>query len=70
MKFDKNSMPKLAPIKALLELDTIDFRHTPHMIGIDARKEYSAADFEFNPISLPVIIVEPERDTPGISANT
>lgn len=69
-RFESNNTLKLLPMKALLELDTSDLRHTPHMIGIDARKEYSVADLEFSPINLPVIMVEPERDTPGTRART
>ena len=38
------------------------------MIGRLAKKEYLAADFESRPITRPVIMVEPERETPGIKA--
>ena len=38
------------------------------MIGRLAKKEYLAADFESRPITRPVIMVEPERETPGTKA--
>ena len=38
------------------------------MTGKEAINEYSAAAFEFSPINSPATMVEPERDTPGISA--
>ena len=62
------SVPRLAAINSRELLDRTDFRQTPHMIVIEAKNEYSAADLELRPISLPVIMVEPERDTPGIRA--
>ena len=37
-------------------------------IGADSIKEYLAAASLFTPISLPVVIVIPERETPGIKA--
>ena len=37
-------------------------------IGADNMKEYFAADSLSTPNSLPVVIVTPERDTPGINA--
>lgn len=41
----------------------------PNTIGVDNRNEYLAVDSLSTPIILPVVIVTPERDTPGINAN-
>ncbi len=41
----------------------------PATIGVDKRNEYFATDSLFIPSILPVVIVIPERDTPGINAN-
>jgi len=38
------------------------------MVGTAKRKENSAAVFLFKPISIPPIMVAPERETPGIMA--
>ena len=41
----------------------------PATIGVDNKNEYFATDSLFIPNALPVVIVIPERDTPGINAN-
>ena len=41
----------------------------PSTIGAESINEYLAVDALSTPISLPVVIVTPERDTPGIKAN-
>ena len=40
----------------------------PNTIGVDNKNEYLAVDSLSIPIALPVVIVTPERDTPGINA--
>src|SRR3990167_5302408 len=45
------------------------FAANPIMIGIETIKLYSAAARGLSPITRLAIIVEPERDTPGINAN-
>ena len=39
------------------------------IIGIDIKKEKRAAAFRVNPSIKPAVIVMPEREVPGISAN-
>ena len=69
IKLESIRVPKLAPKYERLSSDKNILRQTPHMIGIEARKEYSADDSEFRPTNLPATIVVPEREAPGISAN-
>ena len=40
----------------------------PNTIGVYNKNEYLAVDSLSTPIALPVVIVIPERDTPGINA--
>ncbi len=40
---------------------------TPNIIGNEAKKLYSAAAADDRPDKLPAIIVEPDRDTPGMN---
>ena len=40
----------------------------PKTIGVDNKNVYFAVDSLSTPINLPVVIVTPERDTPGINA--
>jgi len=40
----------------------------PKTIGPDSKKANSAADFLFKPVNIPVEIVTPEREIPGIRA--
>ena len=68
--FDRSNICQFALIYARLELEISDLPQTANMIGRDARNEYFAADSDFIPIIRPVIIVEPERETPGIKAKT
>ena len=42
----------------------------PKMIGVDNKNENLAEPSLFSPIHNPVVIVMPERDTPGIIAST
>ena len=37
-------------------------------IGVESKNEYLATDSLFTPNALPIVIVTPERDTPGINA--
>ncbi len=41
----------------------------PKMIGVDNKNENLAAPSLFSPIRSPVVIVMPERETPGIIAS-
>lgn len=56
-------------IKYTLSLTSV-LRVTPSIIGSDAKKLYSAAAAGLRPASRPAIIVEPDLETPGISAKT
>jgi hypothetical protein len=41
----------------------------PKMIGVDSKNENLAAPSLFKPMSSPVVIVIPERETPGMIAS-
>ena len=41
----------------------------PKMMGVDSKNENLAAPSLFKPISSPVVIVIPERETPGMIAS-
>lgn len=69
IRLDSMRVPKLAPKYERLSSDMNILRQTPHMIGIEAKKEYSADDSESRPTNLPVTIVVPDREAPGISAS-
>ena len=49
---------------------TIFKRLAPNITGIAKKKVYSAASFLLMPSNTPPIMVAPEREVPGINANT
>ena len=68
-KFESKRYGKLSIKNILSEFDKSILQITPNIIGMLIRNESFAADLLFRPTKRPAIMVDPERDTPGMKAN-
>ncbi len=59
--------PISVPVLVLISKDFL--AAAPKIIGNDNKNENCAASARFNPINNPVLIVMPDRDTPGMRAS-